>query len=233
VPEAGPARQPTGARPATGAGPATGARPATGAGPAIGPGGRLPRRALIRRYALALALILLLGVAKMLIAPGTSVGSMIQPGRVVTPGLIIGAAPTDTELQELAADLQVDAVVNLGAPSVAERAAATSLHQAYLYLAVAQGDAPTLAQLRLVAGFVRRYTGRGGWVYLHDDVDGGRAETTAAMLLLWRGQPWSAVSAQLTPAARGSLSKDQRLALDRLRSALTHGGAPPTEENPT
>ncbi len=196
---------------------------ATGSGPAIGPGGRLPRRALVRRYALALALILLLGVSKVLIAPGTiNVVSRIQPDRVVTPGLMIGAAPTDTELQELAADLQVDGVVNLGAPSVAEQATATSLHQAYLHLAVAQGGAPTWTQLRLLAGFVRHYTERGAWVYLHDDVDDGRAVTTAAMLLLLRGQNGAAVSAQITPAALQSLSDDQRLALNRLRSALPH-----------
>ena len=73
------------------------ARRPTGAGPAIGRGGRLPRRILVRRYALALTLILLLGLAKMLIAPGVNnVVSMVQPDRVVTPGLIIGAAPTDT-----------------------------------------------------------------------------------------------------------------------------------------
>ena len=197
------------------------ARRPTGAGPAIGRGGRLPRRILVRRYALALTLILLLGLAKMLIAPGVNnVVSMVQPDRVVTPGLIIGAAPTDTELQELAADLKVDGGVNLGPPSVAEQATATSLHQAYLYLAVPQGGAPTQAQLRLLAGFVRHYTERGGWIYLHDDVDGGRAVTTAAMLLLLRGQPWATVSAQLTPAALGSLSDDQRLALNQLRSAL-------------
>jgi hypothetical protein len=159
-------------------------------GPAIGLGGRLPRRALVRRYALALALILLLGVAKVLIAPGTvNVVSMISPDRVVLPGLMIGGAPTDTELQELAADLGVDGVVNLGAPSVAEQATATSLHQAYLYLAVPPDGTPTGAQLRLLAGFVRRYTERGAWVYLHDDVTGGRAVTAAAMLLLLRGQP--------------------------------------------
>lgn len=198
------------------------------AGPAIGRGGRLPRRTLVRRYALALALILLLGLAKMLITPGVNnVVSMVQPDRVVTPGLIIGAAPTDTELQELAADLKVGGVVNLGPPSVAEQATATSLHQAYLYLAVPQGDAPTQTQLRLLAGFVRHYTERGGWVYLHDDVDGGRAVTTAAMLLLLRGQPWAAVSAQLTPAALGSLTDDQRLALNQLRAALTHRGPAP------
>jgi hypothetical protein len=218
VPEARLARRPAGAGPTVG----------RAAGPAIGPGGRLPRWTLVRRYALALALILLLGLAKMLIAPGVdNVVSMVPPDRVVTPGLMIGAAPTDTELQELAADLGVDGVINLGAPSVAEQATATSLHQAYLYLAVPQGDAPTKAQLRLLAGFVRRCTERGGWVYLHDDVDGGRAVTTAAMLLLVRGQPWAAVSAQLTPAALGSLSDDQRLALNQLRSALTRRGPAP------
>ncbi len=231
MPEAGPSRRPIGAglaRRPIGAGLAR--RPME-AGPAIGPGGRLPRWALVRRYALALALILLLGVAKMLIAPGTiNVVSMIQPDRVVTPGLMIGSAPTDTGLRELAADLQVDGVVNLGVPSIAEQATTASLHQAYLYLAVAQDGAPTWTQLRLLASFVRRCTERGAWVYMHDDVDGGRVVTTAAMLLLLRGQNWAAVSAQITPAGLRSLSDDQWLALNRLRSALTQGGLTLTKE---
>ena len=53
---------------------------------------------------------------------------------------------------------------------------------------------------------MRRYTAGGDSVYLHDDVGGGRAVTTAAMLLLLRGQSWLAVSAEMTTAELASLS---------------------------
>jgi hypothetical protein len=193
--------------------------------PAIGAGGRLPGRVLVRRSALAFALILLLGLAKILIADKVASVAVTPPDRVVTSGLLIGTAPTDTDLQELAAGLQVDGVVNLAAPSVAEQVTAASLHQAYLYLAVPPGAAPTWAQLSRLAGFMRRHTERGAWVYVHDDVSGPRAVTTAAMLLLLRGQTWAAMSAQITGVQ--SLSGHQRLALERLRSALDQAGRSP------
>jgi hypothetical protein len=193
---------------------------AAGVNPAIGAGGRLPGRVLVRRYAFALALILLLGLAKILIAQRAShVVRVTPPDRIVTSGLLIGAAPTDTDLEELAADLQVVVVVNVAAPSVAEQVTAASLHQAYLYLAVPPGGVPTWAQLRYLAGFMRRQAERGAWVYVHDDVGGARAVTTAAMLLLLRGQTWAAVSAEITRPGLQSLDEQQRLALERLRSA--------------
>ena len=193
--------------------------------PAIGAGGRLPGRVLVRRYVLALTLLLLLGLAKILIAQKViGVVTVTPPDRVVTPGLLIGTAPTDTNLEELAAGLQVGGVVNLAVPSVAEQVTAASLHQAYLYLAVPPDAAPTWAQLRYLAGFVRRHTERGAWVYVHDDVGGSRAVTTAAMLLLLRGQTWAAVSAEITPPGLKSLGGHQRLALERLRSALHRAG---------
>jgi protein-tyrosine phosphatase len=110
---------------------------------------------------------------------------------------------------------------------VAEQVTAASLHQAYLYLPVPPGAAPTWAQLRRLAGFARRHTERGAWVYVHDDEGGGRAVTTAAMLLLLRGQTWAAVSAQITPPGFQSLGERQRLALERLRSALRQAGRRP------
>lgn len=196
--------------------------------PAIGGGGRLRRRVLFRRYALALVLILLLGLAKILIAQKViSVVTLTPPNRVVASGLAIGAAPTDTNLEELAADLRVDGVVNLGSPSVAEQVAAVSLHQAYLYLPVPQDAAPTWAQLRRLAVFMRRHTKGGAWVYVHDNVGGGQVVTTAAMLLLLRGQPWPAVSAAITPAGFAAMCDCQRLALKRLRSALHQAGRSP------
>ena len=196
--------------------------------PAIGAGGRLPRRVLFRRYALALTLILLLGLAKILIAQKViNVVTLTPPERVVTSGLAIGAAPTDTDLRELAADLQVDGVVNLAAPSVAEQVTAASLHQAYLYLPVPHNAAPTWAQLRRLAVFMRLHTKGGAWVYVHDDVGGGQVVTTAAMLLLLRGQPWPAVSAAITPAGFAAMCDCQRLALERLRSALHQAGRSP------
>ena len=196
--------------------------------PAIGAGGRLPRWVLVRRYALALAVVLLLSLAKILIAQrAISVVSVTPPDRVMASGLLTGAAPTDTDLEELAADLGVDGVVNLAEPSVAEQVTAASLHQAYLYLAVAPGAAPTRAQLRYLAGFVRRHTERGASVYLHDDVGGPRAVTTAAMLLLLRGQTWATVSAEVTPAELRLLGEHQRLALERLRSALDQAARSP------
>ena len=196
--------------------------------PAIGAGGHLPRWVLVRRYGLALVVILLLGLAKFLIAQKViSIVSLTPPERVVASGLLTGPAPDDADLEEFAADLRVEGVVNLAGPNVAEQVTAASLHQAYLYLAVSPGAAPTWAQLLYLARFVHRSTERGGWVYVHDDAGGARAATTAAMLLLLRGQTWATVSAEITPAALRLLGGHQRLALERLRSALDQAGRSP------
>ena len=200
-------------------------RPPVRLTPAIGAGGPLPRWSLIRRYTLALALIVALGLGKVLIAnKAISDVSLAPPDRVVTSGLIIGAAPADADLEDFAADFGVDAVVNVGSPSVAEQVTAATLHQAYLYLAMPVGAAPTWTQLRPLAGFMRRYTERGHWVYLHDNPAGSQAVTTVAMLLLLRGQTWAAVVNQITPAGLSSLDVRQRLALEQLSSALHQGG---------
>jgi hypothetical protein len=189
--------------------------------PAIGAGGRPPRKVLVRRSAVALALILLLGLAKLGVSQGIiKVRSTSPPGRAVAAGLLIGGAPTDVDLQELAARFRVDGVVNLSSPDIAEQVTAASLHQGYLYLAVRPDTAPTLPQLRVLVSFMRGHTAKGASVYLHDDVGGARAVTTAAMLLLLRGQAWPAVSAGMTPAELGSLCDCQRLAMKRLWSAL-------------
>jgi hypothetical protein len=202
-------------------------RPA-GLNPAIGAGDALPRRVRLRRGAVVLTLILLLGLAKILISTGIIQVSSPRPAvQAVVPGLFIGGTPGDADLQNLADGYRVDAVVNLDAPSVAERATTASLHQAYLYLPLSPGTSPTSTQLRTLASFMRRYTARGSWVYLHDDAGGGRAVTTAAMLLLLRGETWSAASAEITTADLESLSDGQRLAVKRLEDALHPAGQHP------
>ena len=195
-------------------------RPA-GLNPAIGAGDALSGRIRLRRGAVVLTLILLLGVAKVLVSSGVIQVSSPRPEvQAVVPGLFIGGTPSDSDLQNLADDYRVDAVVNLDAPSVAEQVTAASLHQGYLYLPLSAGMSPTTAQLRDLAGFMRKYTARGNWVYLHDDVGGGRAVTTAAMLLLLRGQTWSAMSAEITTAGLDLLSNGQRLAVKQLEDGL-------------
>ena len=192
---------------------------------AIGPGGRLSRRTLVRRYAVALTILLLLGVGKIVVQQKEiSVNEVAASDHVVATGLVIGPVPTDSDLQQLQLGLQVDGVINLAGPSVAESATVASLHQAYLYLPLTSGTAPTLPQLRDLAGFIGRYRKRGAWVYMHDDTGGARAVTTAAMLLLLDGQTWAAMSAQLTPAGLGSLDERQRLALEDLNSVLHPAG---------
>jgi hypothetical protein len=196
--------------------------------PAIGAWAPLPSRFRRRRGAVALILIFVLGLARLLVSVGVIQVSSPRPAvQTVAPGLVIGGDPSDADLQDLASGFRVDGVVNLDAPDVAEQATAASLGQGYLYLPLPENASPALAQLRVLAGFMRRYTSGGGSVYLHDDVGGGRAVTTAAMLLLLRGQDWPSVSAELTTAELASLSEGQRLAIAGLQAALhTARGSP-------
>jgi Polymorphic toxin system, DSP-PTPase phosphatase len=192
--------------------------------PAIGPGGPLPPRIRRRRFAAAFVLLLLLGVAKSEI-PRAAAEAYFEagPGRLVVPGLVVGAAPSDGELQQLADSAQVGGVVNLGAPSVAEQVTAAALHLAYLRLPVPLGGAPTWRQLRVLALFMRIHTTKGDSVYLHDDRGDGRAATAAAMLLMLRGE-----SRYGTVAGVGSTSfgAAQRLAIRQLGSTLRPGHGP-------
>jgi hypothetical protein len=198
----------------------------------VGGGGRLPRQALIWRGAVALAIVLLLIMAKLGVSHGIiKVRTPIPPSRLVVAGLLVGAAPSDGDLQQLAADFRVDGVVNLSVPSVAEQAAATSLHQGYLSLPLPAEASPSWPQLRRLASFMRRYTAGGASVLVHDDVGGGRAVVTAAMLLMLRGQAWPAVAAELTPAGLKALCDCQLRDLRRLRSALGSTG-PENRGNP-
>jgi hypothetical protein len=196
-------------------------------GPVVGGGGRLPRRVLLWRGGLALAVVVLLVIAKFGVSHGViKVRTEVPPSRAVVAGLLLGPAPSDSDLRQLASGFGVDGVVNLSAPSVAEQATAASLHQGYLSLPLPAEASPSWPQLRRLAGFLRRYTAKGRSVYLHDDVGGGRAVVTAAMLMLLRGQAWPAVSAKLTKGELKSLCDCQWRDLARLRSALHPAGTP-------
>jgi hypothetical protein len=199
--------------------------------PAVGGGGRLSRKALIWRGLIALALVILLAFAKQLVT-GREVGadplSELDGSQVTAAGLDFGGEPQDFELQALAASYRVDGVVRLQAPSVAEQATAASLHLGYLLLTVAPGDAPTLTQLQTLATFMRAHTQNGNFVYLHDDVGGGRAVATASMLLLLRGSSWTTVQREMTAPALGTLSQRQEQAVTQLIAALqSHGKSLP------
>jgi hypothetical protein len=203
--------------------------------PAVGGGGRLSSKILVRRSAIALGLILLLGLTKHVVASrevGPDSLSALAGGRSVTVGMDIGGLPTDADLQALASSYRVVGVVNLAGASVAEQVTAVSLHQAYLHLAVAPGAAPTWAQLKQLAGFMYSHTSGGHSVYIHDDVGGGRAVATADMLLLLRGEPWSAVSRSMTDTEHRSLSDGQVRAIQQLISALSHPHLPLPPSNP-
>jgi hypothetical protein len=198
-----------------------GRRSVTGPMPAVGPGGSLPPRIRRRRIGTALVLLLLLGVAKAEI-PRVAAEAYFAAGsgRLVVPGLVVGTAPSDGDLQQLANSGQFGGVVNLGAPSVAEQVTAAALHLAYLRLPVPPGGAPTWRQLRVLAFFMRVHTTKGDSVYLHDDVGDGRAATAAVMLLMLRGESRYGAVARVGSTGLGAA---QQLAIRQLGSALRPG----------
>lgn len=191
--------------------------------PAIGGGGRIPRKVLTYRALAVLGLLVLLGLTKHVVAArevGSGTLSALPGGHQVTAGLDIGGMPSDFDLQALAESYEVDGVVNLVGPNVAEQVTTASLHQGYLRAPVPPGAAPTLGQLRALANFMRHETNHGGTVYIHDDVGGGRAVVTADMLLLLRGEPWAEVLQNTITEGGKSVSTRQMMALNQLVNAL-------------
>jgi Polymorphic toxin system, DSP-PTPase phosphatase len=89
-----------------------------------------------------------------------------------------------SSIQGLAGPLRIDGVINLAGPDVAEQVTTASQGLAYLHLAIAPGAAPGRSQLHTLADFMRWCTSSEFNVYVHDDADGGKAVTAAAMLLL-------------------------------------------------
>ena len=194
--------------------------------PAIGPGGSLPHRVRRRRYAAIVVLLLLLGLAKSQIPRAAAEAYLAAgPGTPVVPGLVIGPAPGDGDLQQMAGSARIGGVVNLGSPSVAEQVTAAALHLAYLRIPVPLGGAPTWRQLRVLVVFMRIHTTGGDYVYLHDDTGDGRAATAAVMLLMLRSGSWHGT---VTGVGATGCGCAQRLAIRQLGSALRprHGVLP-------
>ena len=200
-----------------------GPRSVTGPMPAVGAGGSLPRRTRRRRIGAALVLLLLLGLAKAEIPRVAAEAYFAAGAGLVAPGLVVGTAPADGDLEALADSGQFGGVVNLGSPSVAEQVTAAALHLAYLRLPVPPGGAPTWRQLRVLVLFMRIHTTKGDSVYVHDDTGDGRAATAAAMLLMLRGESRSGAVAAVGSTGLGA---GQRLAVGRLGSALRPGHGP-------
>lgn len=196
--------------------------------PAIGGGGRQPRKILGWQAVIGFLLVVLLVVAKQAVADRETGGSdplaSLPGGQTVTTGLDIGGQPTDYDLQGLAGSYQVDAVINLAGPNVAEQVAAASLQLAYIRLTIAPGAALGWPQLHTLAGFMHSHAVRGFYVYLHDDAGGGRAVSAAAMLLLLRGGSWPAIQAHFTAGELESLNPSQSHAIGQLASALRSAG---------
>jgi hypothetical protein len=196
------------------------------AGPGLGPGGRLPRRVLLRRGAVALALACSLALAKQGVSwQAARVTTERQPYQAVATGLLIGPPPPDYNLRGLSSSLGVAAVVEVGPPSIVEQVTARSLHLAYLYLAVKTNGSPTRSQLNELDQFVRENTSGHKEVYMNDNGTWALVTTTAAMLLLLRGQSWTSVSTRLGAGELGTLCVCQRHAIARLSSALARSAS--------
>jgi hypothetical protein len=197
--------------------------------PAIGDGDRQPRKVLIWQGAIGLLLLVLMLGAKHVISgreTGTNPLAALPGGNQLTAGLDIGGAPTDIYLTGLAGSYGVDGVINLAAPSVGEQATCTYLHLSYMHMNLTSGAAPTLAELRTMASFLRGNTSGGSYVYLHDQGGGAAAVSAASMLLLMKGESWQAVQKTLTAGELATLSSAQAHAIAELTSALDDQGRP-------
>jgi hypothetical protein len=95
-----------------------------------------------------------------------------------------------------------------------------------MHMNLASGAAPTLAELRTMASFLRGHTLGGSYVYLHDQGGGAAAVSAASMLLLMKGESWQAVQKTLTAGELATLSSAQAHAIAELTSALDDQGRP-------
>ncbi len=191
--------------------------------PGLGPGSWLPRPSLFRRFGVGVLIVLALGGAKVAVKHVEVQDPLgnLPDATEMAPGLLRGGSPDDRDQQVLASNLNVDGIINVGGPSVAEQATADFLGEAYVHENVAAGQAPSTTQLRAMADFLRRYTRGGKVVYLHDGSDGGRAVVTAGMLLLVRGWSWSAMTKTMAAGDWAQLDASQIAALREVEAVLS------------
>ncbi|MEN3302806.1 hypothetical protein [Pseudonocardia sp.] len=190
---------------------------------ALGRVARLPGRRIAIRAAI---LVLLLAAA--LVVRGTGVLHPAQDrtvpplpaAAVVVPGVFRSATPTETELVLLRDTFAVEGVVSVGAPSVEEQAVVPALGMRLLRLDVADGAAPTAAQVLALRDFLGSVPAP-GTVILHDATGDGPVLVTAAMVQLVQDRPLGAVPAGLSPAETEALSAAQRQSLTDAAAALS------------
>jgi len=199
--------------------------------PGLGPGSWLLRLSLFKRLGVGVLIVVVLAFAKVAVghAEVQDPLGLLPPATEVAPGLLRGGSPTvtglqgdpiDSGLQALAVSRNVDGIVDVGAPSVSEQAAAGFLDEAYMYESVGAGKAPSVIQLKAMADFLRRYTRGAKVVYLHDSSDGDRVIVTAEMLLLVRGWSWSAMTKTMAAGDWAQLDASQLTALRDVDAAL-------------
>jgi hypothetical protein len=201
--------------------------PSTDYRPALGGGGRLPRKILMWEALIAFVLLILLVIAKHVVG-GKEVGpnplSALPGGSVVSAGLDIGGDIHDSDAIALADSYNVTGLINLNGANAAEQVTASFLHIGYLNSPVAPNTAPGLGQLETMATFMRTHATNGNSVYVHDADGGGSAVTTACMLLLLRGDTWSAVQHDIASAGLSELSSGESHAIAELTTALNTPG---------
>jgi hypothetical protein len=195
---------------------------------AVGVGNRIRGRSLVIRL-LLLGLIATLAAGTLWLktnSRGDANALPPLPGAArVTPNLVRGGQPADFDLLQLRNAYRVRAVVNLRFGGDAEGEIAAGFGLDFLSLPVAVDEAPTVADLATLVGFLRRYDSGSAVVYLHDDIGGGRVITTSLMLLLLRGEPLGVAMSTLRPEEQRMLSAHQWSALVTLSQAVAERGA--------
>jgi protein-tyrosine phosphatase len=197
--------------------------------PAIGPGSLVSGRPFVARLLLlVVALGVCLGTLVTKAAKDAAPLPALRGTAYVTPHIIRGSQPTDYDLLQLRNGFGVQAVVNLRLSGSQEGEVAAGFGLDYLALPLAHGEVLNAQQLATLVAVIRRHQKESGVVYLHDDIGGGRVLTTAAMLLLLRGQPLDTVLSAFSADELKRLSAVQLSALQTLSRALNGDESEPT-----
>ncbi|GEL17314.1 hypothetical protein [Pseudonocardia asaccharolytica] len=199
--------------------------------PALGAVAPLGRRRVLARAGLLLGLLVLAMLVRATGVlhpdPGPDALPPLPAAAKVVPGLLRAGAPTETDLVLLRDTFAVRGVVVIGAASVEEQAVVPALGMRLLQLDVAEGAAPTAAQVQQLDAFVRSVRAEGpGVVFMHDASGTGPVVVAAAMEQLVAGRPLPEVLAGLSAAELDGLSAAQLQALrDAARAAPAAGSS--------
>jgi hypothetical protein len=203
--------------------------------PALGTLSPLGRPAVLLRITLVVCLLAVAVLARnsgvLRAEPAVSVVPPMPAAAQVQPGVVRGAAPSDTELTQLRESYGVRAVVAVAGASVEERAVVRSLDLQLFELDVLDEAPPGPQPMLELVRFVRSTTELPGQaVYVHDAFGRGPDLTTAAaMLQVLDGATAPAALAGLAPEERAALGPTHVAALEAV-AAVADGTAAP--DNP-